>query len=127
MDFSTLAEKYSAELSYIDALFKREGITYEQEDILLALDSAWRAIVRYMWLDTLDYDSNYSTCLIRLALAYYNNSQIEKGNLKGVIRVSQQTQGSRSVTFASNTISIDSNGLTAEVKAMLPVRKLRVL
>lgn len=132
MNLTKLASVYADELEYIVTLFSAEGINYNPNELLINIDDAWRAIACYLWLD---YDSDnievvkadYQTLICRLAMAYFNNAQIEKGNLKGTKFITQQSQGSRSVTYRSGAIEIDSNGLTAEVKAALPVRKLRVL
>ena len=96
------------------------------------IDNAWRAIACYLWLD---YDASnittvkadYERLISLLAIAYINNAIITKSKLKGESAITQQSQGSRSVTYRSNTIDIDSNGLTDEVKAALPPRKLRVI
>lgn len=127
MDFEALATKYAAELSYIDALFQREGISYNRDDMLIAIDGAWRAIASYMWIDYSNLTDDYHNAVIRLAIAYYNNNQIVKGNLQGVLRYSQVVEAKRSFSLHSNVIEFDRYGLTAEVKAMLPVRKLRSL
>lgn len=127
MDFAALQEKYKAEFGYIDALFQREGITYNQDDLLLAIDGAWRAIVNYMWCDYSNNSAEYTTAIIHLAIAYYNNNQIVKGNLQGVIRYSQAVEGGVSYSIHSNIVNVDKYGLTADVMAMLPPRKLVVL
>lgn len=122
-----LKQQYADELSYIDTLFSKEGIPYSEDELLIDIDSAWKAITKYLFIDDITYNHTYSIQVIRLAMAYYNNNQIQKGNLKGVLQITQKTQGSRSVTYRSNTVELDSNGLTAEVKACLPPRKLRVV
>lgn len=40
--------------------------------------------------------------------------------MNGKQPVTQQTQGSRSVTFASAEIAVDNNGMIESVKAILP-------
>lgn len=127
MNITELKTTYADELSYIDALFTKEGISFDESELVIDIDNAWRAIAKYLFIDETTYNPIYSTLVIRLAMAYHNNHEIEKGNLKGALQVTQQTQGSRSVTYRSNSIELDSNGLTAEVKAALPPRKLRVL
>lgn len=127
MNLAELKTTYSDELSYIDALFQKEGISFSEEELLIDIDSAWKAIAKYLFIDETTYQPIYSTLVVRLAMAYFNNNQLTKGNLKGDLQITQQTQGSRSVTYRSNLIELDSNGLTAEVKAALPVRKLRVV
>lgn len=129
MELSTI---YATELDYISAFFGREGIDFNESELLTHIDLAWRAIARYMWIDynvdsLADDKSGYEKLIETLALAYYNNAQIEKNAYKGNLQITQQSQGSRSVTYKSGYIETDANGLTAEVKAALPVRKLRVL
>jgi len=132
MDFNTLSSVYADEYGYIGAYFTENNITYNQAELLINIDDAWRAIASYLWID---YDSTniatvkaeYQTLICKLAMAYFNNAKNDTGMLKGNVFVQQQSQGSRSVSFRSNTIEIDNNGLTAEVKAALPPRKLRVI
>jgi len=129
MDLMTI---YTDEYTYISALFNDLGVTFNQSLLLNYIDMAWRAIARYQWID-IDYDTisddkaEYIPLIQELAIAYFNNAQKRNSIVKGEAQITQQSQGSRSVTYKSNTIEIDDNGLTAEVKAALPVRKLRVL
>lgn len=127
-----LATVYSAEYNYISALFTREGISFNQDDVLIHCDNAWRAIARYLWIDykpdnIMEKKADYTKLIALLAIAYYNNAVIARGGLAGRQYITQQTQGSRSVTYRSSVVDVDANGLTAEVKAALPPRKLRVV
>ena len=132
MKISELSTVYSEEIEYISTLFNTEGITYNEQELLINIDDAWRAIASYLWID---YNSEnittvkaeFSTLIVKLAMAYFNNTQIQKKQLKGENLITQQSQGSRSVTYRSNTVELDNYGLTAEVKSALPSRKLRVL
>lgn len=132
MNLTNLASVYSDESTYISALFNREGIAFSEDELLINIDDAWRAIACYMWID---YNSeniatkkeNFETLIAKLAMAYFNNSQIAKSNIKGDYAITQISQGSDSMTLRSNVIEIDSNGLTSEVKAALPPRNLRVI
>lgn len=132
MNLTDLSIVYSDEYSYISTLFNTEGITYNEQELLINIDDAWRAIASYLWID---YNSEnittvkaeFSTLIVKLAMAYFNNTQIQKKQLKGENLITQQSQGSRSVTYRSNTVELDNYGLTAEVKSALPSRKLRVL
>ena len=132
MNFDNLAAIYKDELNYIRSQFNKDSIDFYKDELLIAIDNAWRAIASYLWIDfdesnIRDIKDKFQTVIVHLAVAYYNNYQIQRGNLKGVLYVTQQTQGSRSVTYRSNVTQLDSNGLTEEVKAALPPRKLRVL
>lgn len=129
MDLATI---YADELSYIQTIFDRDNISYYDDVLLTHIDNAWRAIARYQWLD---YDistiqtvkADYTRLIALLAIAYFNNANITKSKLKGEKAITQQSQGSRSVTFRADNVELDTNGLTDEVKAALPPRKLRVL
>lgn len=128
----SLKDIYKNEFNYISAFFTRESVSYNEDDLLINIDDAWRAIASYLWIDydtsniaTVKAEFEYLIC--KLAMAYFNNAKNDTGMLKGNVFVQQQSQGSRSVSFRSNTIEIDNNGLTAEVKAALPPRKLRVI
>lgn len=94
--------------------------------------NAWRAIAGYLWIDynsenIISVKTEYSTLICKLAIAYFSNAQVEKSKVKGDLAITQMSQGSRSVTYRTNIIELDNYGLTAEVKAALPPRKLRVL
>lgn len=129
MDLETV---YASELAYIKTLLDRNSVFYYEDELLTHIDNAWRAIACYLWID---YDASnivtvkadFSRLISLLAIAYFNNAKIIESKLKGEKAVTQQSQGSRSVTYRSETVDIDSNGLTDEVKAALPPRKLRVL
>ena len=122
-------EKYINELHQFDALLQGLGLVETEGELLRNIDLAWRAIARYEWYDYDDSDSQ-AECrmlIVELARAYYINNVYTKKQIKGERQVSQMSQGSRSVTFGSGFAELDSNGLTAEVKAALPPRKLRVI
>lgn len=123
---------YADELAFIQTIFARENIDYYDDVLLIHIDNAWRAIARYQWID---YDmrnietvkADYTRLIALLAIAYYNNANITKSKLKGETFVTQQSVGGASVTFRSGNVELDSNGLTDEVKAALPPRKIRVI
>lgn len=123
---------YADELAFIKTIFDRENIDYYDDVLLIHIDNAWRAIARYQWLDY-DYrnietvKADYTRLIALLAIVYYNNANITKSKLKGEKAITQQSQGSRSVTYCADNVELDSNGLTDEVKAALPPRKLRVI
>jgi hypothetical protein len=62
-----------------------------------------------------------------ITIAYFNNDTVKNKSAKGERLITQQSQGSRSATYTNASISIDSDGLTNEVKAALPLPKLKVL
>ena len=126
--FSGLEVKFAAELEYLTALFTAEGINISKPEMLVEIDNAWRAIVSYLWVEYASYDSaTYFTPVVKLSQVYINNQTVRKSALKGEKQVQQTSQGSMSVSFRNTSVELDSNGLTAEVKAVLPPRKLRVL
>ena len=105
------------------------GITETDGEEVRNIDMAWRAIARYCWYDY-DDAAAIAECkmlIVELARAYYINNVYSKRQIQGERQVTQMSQGSRSITFSSGFAELDSNGLTAEVKAALPVRKLRVI
>ena len=129
MDLATI---YSEEYSYISTSFDNDNISFTSQELLLHIDLAWRAIAKYLWidynLDTIISDkASYIPLIEILAIAYYHNAKINQNMVKGEQYITQKSQGSRSVTYRSNVIEIDNNGLIPEVKAALPNRKLQVL
>lgn len=129
MNFS---ESYADELAYIESLFQRENISFNQDDVLIHCNTAWRAIARYLWIDytsenIMEKKANLKDLIALLAIAYYNNALIARGNLRGERSITQETLSGRSITYRSDIVELDANGLTAEVKAALPPRKLRVV
>lgn len=132
MKISELSTVYSEEIEYISTLFNTEGISYNEQELLINIDDAWRAIACYLWIDynsenIISVKTEYSTLICKLAIAYFSNAQVEKSKVKGDLAITQMSQGSRSVTYRTNIIELDNYGLTAEIKAALPPRKLRVL
>ena len=129
MDFSVI---YADELAYIESLFQRENIAFNSDDISIHCNTAWRAIARYLWIDytaenIMEKKANLKDLIALLAIAYYNNALIARGNLRGERSITQETLSGRSITYRSDIVELDANGLTAEVKAALPPRKLRVV
>lgn len=72
------------------------------------------------------FDERYASAWISLAISYYNNDKQKKDIASGIQMKASQTQGSRFETYVDNTKSIDSNGLTEDVKVMLPFPRLKV-
>lgn len=123
---------YSTEINILNSLFRDTEVDFSDDtEMIMQIDTAWRSICKYLWIDyNLEDESSrkdYSVLIAQLAKAYYINSHISTKMMNGDRPVTQQTQGSRSVTYASASIAVDADGLTAEVKAALPHRKLRVL
>jgi hypothetical protein len=117
--FSELENKYFLEIQAIEALFLEEKVTLNKNNMLIAIDDAYNAITRYLHY-TGSYNGAYRTATIKLAIVYYN---LPKGNSV----ITQKSQGARSQTISTTNSSLDNNGLTAEVKSILPFPTLRVI
>lgn len=99
----------------------------EENKLAEIIDNAWRAISNFLWLPYDADASKFSTPIIKLSRYYFQNDALFRSSLSGEKQVIQMIQGSRSVTFKSGAVDIDNYGLTPDVKAMLPPRKLRIL
>ncbi|MEA4921393.1 MAG: hypothetical protein VB078_10810 [Clostridiaceae bacterium] len=104
------------------------GTTFDdpiiKRDVLMSIDRAVKAILRYTgWVDM---KTGYESVVCTLAMDYLmTNTQIYR-LFMGKPIMSAQTQGSRSATYKADMPTIDGNGLTAEVKAALPLPRLKV-
>ncbi|MBR5497070.1 MAG: hypothetical protein IKV76_03725 [Clostridia bacterium] len=122
----TLKEKYAKELAYLQSLFADLGVDTLKESILMdAVNRAYVAIRNYLRLDENEDVTIYFDAAVALAKAYYNNSIIELNKATGKRTVTQKSQGSRSITYGTATTEIDNNGLTADVKALLPLPRIK--
>lgn len=122
----TLKEKYAKELAYLQSLFADLGVDTLKESILMdAVNRAYVAIRNYLRLDENEDVTIYFDAAVTLAKAYYNNSIIELNKATGKRTVTQKSQGSRSITYGTATTEIDNNGLTADVKALLPLPRIK--
>lgn len=122
----TLKEKYARELAYLQSLFADLGVDTLKESILMdAVNRAYIAIRNYLRLDDNEDITIYFDAAVALAKAYYNNSIIELNQATGKRTVTQKSQGSRSITYGTATTEIDNNGLTADVKALLPLPRIK--
>lgn len=122
----TLKEKYAKELAYLQSLFADLGVDTLKESILMdAVNRAYVAIRNYLRLDENEDLTIYFDAAVALAKAYYNNSIIELNKATGKRTVTQKSQGSRSITYGTATTEIDNNGLTADVKALLPLPRIK--
>ncbi len=98
------------------------GISDEGKAILM--HKAYTAICNY-----LGYKIAIDDCieaLAELTKVYIYADIQDKKALAGDKDITQQTQGSRSTTYARKIISLDKNGLTEMVKAILPVPRMKV-
>lgn len=121
--FEDVKIRFADVISYVSADM---GITVDDK-IAEIVDTAFRAIINYLWLPYETDETVFKTPLIRLAKYYYQNEVVFKNTVSGDTQITQLTQGSRSVTFRNPSVELDNYGLTADVKAMLPPRRLRVI
>jgi len=127
MDYNAI---YAAEIELTTSRLNRDNITnYDTDDLITHIENAWRAIASYLWIPFNDYEqkADFTRLISLLAVAYINNDLITSQLLQGEEQIIQKSQSGRSVTYRSTIIEIDNNGLTGEVKAALPPRKLRVI
>lgn len=124
MSINDLNIKYTDELKIIKSILE---ISDESKDtmIVLSIDKAYKAITNYTGWQILNME--YITAVYSLAIAYYNNDCLKYKKAKGEHIITQQTQGSRGISFGESQISIDSDGLTDDVKSMLPLPLLKVI
>lgn len=92
--------------------------------MLSAIDRAQKAILKYTRWPTME--EGYENVTAALALQYFLSDRKAVQSFSGNQPVSQQTQGSRSVTYRFENFGFDKDGLTAEIKAALPYPMLRV-
>jgi hypothetical protein len=117
--FTELSNKYWLEIQAIEAIFLEENVTLNRNNMLISIDNAYKAITRYLHFAD-EYNGAYRAATIKLTIVYYN---LPKGNAV----ITQKTQGSRSQTISTASSGLDSDGLTMEVKSILPLPILRVI
>ncbi|MPM89225.1 hypothetical protein SDC9_136333 [bioreactor metagenome] len=119
-----LIEKYAEQIELVKSLIA--GAASEDDAVIaLSLDKAQKAIMQYtLWAA---FDEEYISALIALAIQYLNNDKTRAKAANGERSVSMQTQGSRTVSYTSPVIEFSKDGLSEDVRAMLPRPKLRVL
>ena len=127
--YAEIYAKYEFAGKRFEEILREENITISDVDLVMYLDLAWQAIAKYLWAEYDDSETikQCSFAIAQLAFIYFHNEQIKRSIIRGEAPITQMSQGSRSVTYGSKKIELDTFGLTADVKAALPVRKLRVL
>ena len=114
---------YQAEIDVMMNIFGEMGVdghTISIPVLDMHVDNAYTAIRKYLRLSNDADTAVYRSAAIELAIAYYSNYRLKLNKMNGKQPVTQQTQGSRSVTFASAEIAVDNNGMIESVKAILP-------
>ena len=124
--YSELKEKYTKEFELLSEQFTDEDINYTENKLLLAIDKAYTVITKYLNY-TGEKTEDYIIPTITLAETYFLSDKLNKELVKGDRPITQMSQGSRSVTYGRANKELDSNGLTEEVKALLPLLLLRVI
>lgn len=90
-----------------------------------AIDRAEIAIMTYTGWEM--FDERYVSAWISLAISYFNNDKYKNETASGKQMKASQTQGSRSETYINtSTTNMNVDGLTDDVKAMLPLPRLKV-
>lgn len=113
--------KYGDEIfTCIKDLLQSEGITIIDTKVSLIVDNAYNAICKYLGVSSETFNNEYFTATVQLSIVYYNLPT-------GFDKVTSKTQGARSQTISTTYSSIDSDGLTQQVKSMLPLPRLKVL
>lgn len=121
-----LTAKYENEVTYLQSMFADLGVTTLKESILIdAVNRAYIAIRNYLRLDRDEDVTIYFDAAVTLAKVYYNNSIVELNRATGKRTVTQKTEGSRSITYGTATTEIDKYGLTQDVKALLPLPRIK--
>ena len=118
--FDELKTKFSMEYDCLITSFS----TLDDYDILIAIDKAYKVICKYCDWNIVPTD--YILATVQLATMYLNSNLNLNKSLSGVKQVNQITQGSRSVSYGTiKSLEIGSDGLSADIKAMLPLPKMR--
>ena len=125
--YSDLYEKYKFAADRLFQIAQEEQINISENDEIMYIDLAWQAISKYIYAD---YDDSAmiqrcSFAIAQLAYIYYHNEKVKRSIIRGVPPVTQMTMGSESITLGSKKIELDNSGLTPEIKAVLPPRRLR--
>lgn len=102
------------------------GITDTSLDTLIAfaVNRAELAILAYTGWESIA--ETYAPAWISLSIAYYNHAKYQTEIANGKQIKASQTQGSRSVSYVNTITMINTDGLTEEVRAMLPLPRLKV-
>lgn len=92
--------------------------------LYLAIQRAAKAICNYTGWDTISagYEGTTATLALQYLLADTSTARLFMGNPI----IASQTQGSRSATYKADIPVFDFDGLTASVKATLPLPMLKV-
>lgn len=92
--------------------------------LYLAIQRAVKAICNYTGWDTISagYEGTTATLALQYLLTDTSTARLFMGNPI----ITSQTQGGRSTTYKTDTPVFDADGLTASVKAALPLPMLKV-
>ena len=128
-EYDEYYEKYQFPMNRFYKMLQENNIDISEEAEAMYIDLAWTAICKYLWCDY-DDSAMLKRCgfaVAQLAYVYYYNDRVKREVMSGKAPITQMSIGSNSVTFGNKKIELDNFGLTADVKAALPPRKLRVL
>ena len=126
-EYDEYYEKYQFPMQRFYEMLQENNIDISDRAEAMYVDLAWQAISKYLSEDYNDSAmlKRCSFAVAQLAYIYYYNDKIKREIIGGETPITQMTQGSRSVTFGTKKIELDNYGLTADIKAALPPRKLR--
>ena len=100
----------------------------EEENIVtvyINVHQAFNAILNYVQCN--EWNNEWNSLLISLAKSYMCTDSITDKNLIGERITTQETQGSRSVSFQSIKTTIAEDGLTDIVRNSLPYPRIKVM
>ena len=126
-DYDEYYTKYNFVIIRLDEMLAENNISISEHASAMYCDLAWQAISRYLCVE---YDDSAmlhrcAFAVAQLAYVYYYNDCVKREVMSGKAPVTQMSIGSNSVTFGSKKIELDNFGLTADIKAALPPRRLR--
>lgn len=92
--------------------------------IRYSIDRAELAILAYTGWEAIE--ERYVSAWISLSIAYFNQAKYQTDIANGKHIKASKSQGSRSESYVDTTKAIDLDGLTEDVRLMLPLPRLRV-
>lgn len=99
------------------------GLTNMDMLIIYSINRAELAILSYTGWDIIE--EIYAPAWISLSISYFNQSKYQTDIANGKQIKASQTQGSRSESYVNTITMINTDGLTEDVRAMLPLPRLK--
>jgi len=123
--YSDLQELFRIEYYYLKNVLNELEYPCDDLKLVLTIKRAYDVICKYTGYEG-NYNPDYQSAVISLALTYFQNDRVKFDLIKGNKNIKSVTQGVRSTTYGDSEITIDVDGLTPDVRAMLPYPKLKV-